>query len=90
MAFFKPMFKSLLQINLFLEKCLLCSFVNLSTRMIFYFFFQNPNESEELDLDSWNDPSVATINKPVNLAPGEFPSPRKKCTQVSNRMNIYI
>lgn len=41
--------------------------------------YENPNESEELDLDSWNDTSVATINKPMNLAPGEFPSPRKKC-----------
>eukprot|EP00105_Crassostrea_gigas_P003517 XP_011416396.1 PREDICTED: centromere protein M [Crassostrea gigas] len=38
----------------------------------------NPNESEELDLDSWNDTSVATINKPMNLAPGEFPSPHLK------------
>ena len=41
---------------------------------------QNPNESEELDLDPWNDPNAGAFgSKPVNLAPGEFPSPRKKC-----------
>ncbi|XP_061182658.1 protein bicaudal C homolog 1-like [Saccostrea echinata] len=42
--------------------------------------YENPNENEELDIDPWDNSSPGLIgSKPMNLAPGEYPSPRKKC-----------
>ena len=35
-------------------------------------------EMSEIDRDPWKD-SVQSYNRPINPAPGEYPSPRKKC-----------
>lgn len=43
--------------------------------------FQSANEqlAEEIEHDPWNDQQTVPHKKPLNAAPGEYPSPRKKC-----------
>ncbi|XP_021365322.1 protein bicaudal C homolog 1-like [Mizuhopecten yessoensis] len=53
--------------------------------------YESPNEGceeEEIDRDPWRD-SVQQTNKPMNPAPGEYPSPRKKY-EVSLSSSNYV
>ncbi|XP_033735384.1 protein bicaudal C homolog 1-B-like [Pecten maximus] len=53
--------------------------------------YESPNEGceeEEIDRDPWKD-SVQQANKPINPAPGEYPSPRKKY-EVSLSSSNYV
>jgi len=43
------------------------------------FALQNPaDELSQIDRDPWNN-SMSVFNRPIDPAPGEYPSPRKKC-----------
>lgn len=54
-----------------------------------YFYFKNPaDEMPEIDRDPWKD-SVPVFNRPIDPAPGEYPSPRKKC-KILISLNCFL
>ena len=58
------------------------------TSNLFSFFFLQPNRPEidlSIDQDLWAEDGrpERTVTRPLNKAPGEYPSPRKKGEQLS-------
>ena len=50
-----------------------------SHNFFLFLFLQNSvGELNEMDSYPWKD-SISNYNPPLNPAPGEYPSPRKKC-----------